>query len=139
MAYNVTSGSVAFALNSNAAAGTWNLCYKLKANNAHYSQTQAGLWTLVTGKQLIVIARPTSTPPIGIAGSVTPLTFVNASNGDSVVLQQTNCSNAHAASTGVGALAAGTLGGLPTGAGARTFVGELLGASLARRSSALFC
>ena len=89
-AYDVSSALQLMTLHTHAAAGVWVLCYK---------PTAAGLWTLVTDRYLFVEHQATHTPPVGIAGSITPLTFTNSSDRDVIVLQKHNCSNAHLAST----------------------------------------
>lgn len=75
--------------------GMWRTCIK----------PAGGLWTKVTGLELQVFAQPTFAPPIGVAGMATPITFYGSVDGDFVVLQPLNCSNAHIARTGSQALA----------------------------------
>ena len=64
--YTVTSSdsTVAFALHGSASAGQWHTCI----------QPAGGVWTLVTGLQLEVMF-PLFSPLVGIAGSITPLSF----------------------------------------------------------------
>ena len=50
------------------------------------------------------MARPTFTPAVGLAGSVTHFNISGVTAGDFVVLKPDNCSNAHAALTGANAL-----------------------------------
>ena len=77
--------SQAFELHRTAAVGVWKFCHK---------PTVQGLWTHITGVGLVVIAKPTYTPNVGIAGSITPLALSGVMNGDFVVMVEGNCSNA---------------------------------------------
>ena len=90
-----SSSSATFALHTSAAAGQWNTCYKLAE----------GLWTLVTGVELVVFAQPRFGPPIGVAGMPTPIRFFSGVNGDFVVLQPHNCTDAQAVVTSSNSLA----------------------------------
>jgi len=84
--------------------GIYTLCYKP-------TETQ-GIWTQITGKELILAARPTSYPTTAVAGIPTPISvggFVTSDlnrtrSGDFVVIQETNCNNAHTRVTGIKSL-----------------------------------
>ena len=81
--------------------GTWYMCYK----------PFGGLWTLVKpwsltsqggfSRDLAVIAKPRFSPSVGVAGSSTPIEFVVGFVGDMIVMQPTNCNNAHLSVTGI--------------------------------------
>ena len=77
---------------SNANPGVWSMCFL----------AAGGAWTKVTGRDLIVIPLPTFFPEIGVAGSVTPITFTRGAgepldergdlvDGDVLVLQESHC------------------------------------------------
>ena len=94
--------------------GTWRVCYK---------QAGGGLWTLVgqtvpynlgttvgpgsymTPLYFTVISFPSFSPLVGVAGSVTPITFSGSVDGDYIVLQTGDCNNAHSTQSSTNALA----------------------------------
>ena len=47
-----------------------------------------------------MVMQPTFTPSVGIAASVTPLTFLNSTDMDFIVMQENDCDDAHLAVTG---------------------------------------
>ena len=53
----------------------------------------------MTAVRLTIAPKATFTPAVGMAGSVTPITFSSGSEGGFIVLQEHNCSNAHLAVT----------------------------------------
>ena len=96
----------------------WNTCVKVLD----------GIWTMVANVRLTVVARPTIFPVVGIAGSVTPITFSHTvgstgnvtantsanvtsvalpqiTDSDFVVIQSAPCSSAYVAATGPTSLA----------------------------------
>jgi hypothetical protein len=82
--------------------GTYKFCYKL-ADSA---------WGHVANNNLIVLAPPSFSPVVGIAGTLTRLTFTGASNGDIIVLAAgVNCSTigAHTAIANASSLGKRTL------------------------------
>ena len=101
--YGVTSVSQAFTLHPTAAVGTWKFCHR---------PSSQGLWTHVTGVSLSIIPKPSYAPNVGIAGSVTPLTFSGVRNGDYIVLDGGDCSNASGVVTGAFSRARQTIANL---------------------------
>lgn len=98
--YLMHSDSELFRLHTDAAPGNYHLCFKLFG----------GVFTRVTGLILLLIPEPVFFPPVGIAGSVTPITFNGTVAGDFVVLREENCSNAHLTATSSASLEQTTLG-----------------------------
>jgi hypothetical protein len=88
--YSVTSHDQEFMLHASASPGDWIMCLKSHAT---------GIWTVVTGQMMVVEPSPSSWPPVGIAGSITPLQLTGVQDGDLIVLQEHDCSNAHNQST----------------------------------------
>ena len=66
-----------------AAVGVWYVCYK----------PSGGLQTAVVGKSFMIVMKPVFSPAVGIAGSITALTFTNMTAGDMLVLLEGDCSN----------------------------------------------
>ena len=75
--YTVTPVNQSFMLHRTMATGQWRTCVR---------PAGGGLWTLVTGLELTVVMQPTFTPLVGVAGSVTPLTFLNSTDMDFIVM-----------------------------------------------------
>ena len=78
-------------LHATARADTWNFCYKPAGST---------IWSLISGAEFVSVSKPTTSPPVSVAGSITPVTFSDATDGDFVVMQLNNCDNAHQAVTG---------------------------------------
>ena len=64
------------------------MCFTLSGGSAQH----------IPGRELYVIPKPTFTPLIGIAGSISTITLLgSASEGDFASIQEGNCIGAHAA------------------------------------------
>ena len=79
VAYPLTTSAAQPALHRHAGAGSWNLCYRLNG----------GLWTWVRDYTLTVIPVPSFSPLVGIAGTLTPLTFSGTMLDDLVSITST--------------------------------------------------
>ena len=75
-------------LHRNTSAGIWTLCYRLPG----------GVWTRIeetgsvptTTVTVDIIPKPTFTPAVGIAGSITVISFAGVIDGDIIVIQVTS-------------------------------------------------
>ena len=72
--------------------GTWVMCYKANSKS---------IWTAIYGKDIELIPRPISYPPVAIAGSNTTLTFTGSHMNDDLIVLTTDsdCYNAHIMTT----------------------------------------
>ena len=92
--YNIADNDDYATLSSGLAAGTYQMCYK---------PSTTGLWTLVTGNDLTIIGKPTMSPEVGLAGSITNLTLSGSTDGDFIVISA-DCSQPQAVVDGVGSM-----------------------------------
>jgi len=89
----VTTGEYQqFTLHTAMLPGDYKLCHRLKGYQGY-----EGVWTTVTNRRLEIIPQITFTPMVGLAGSVTPISFVGALHGDYIAIQPATkgCSNSH--------------------------------------------
>ena len=119
--YTLAQDEKEFALEGSQLPGMWHFCYQPRWHSFHdmpcdhflrcrckgracMSQGD-GLWTLITRsvgefppvqtKLLTVIAQPRFSPQVGLAGSVTPISFRGTMDTDFVVLKRDHCGNSH--------------------------------------------
>jgi len=79
-----------FTMHTAANPGQWRFCYFMY---------MANLWLTVAGKYMTIIPRPTFSPTITVAGSVTPLSFVGGGDNDYVVISYNGCKDARVNNT----------------------------------------
>ena len=98
----VSASTSIVTLNTDLVAGVYELCYQ---------STASGVWTRVINRQLVLAEAPTHHPVHAVAGMATQITLSGSadpqlaiSDGDLVVLQETDCSAAQSVSTGASAL-----------------------------------
>ena len=80
--YTFSSGNTSVILHTAAAPGTWTLCFLPVQKVVGV----VGLWVHINNANILVISKPTFSPYVGIAGSVTPLSFMGTLDGDTMVL-----------------------------------------------------
>jgi len=107
--YTLTSTAQNFTLIGNQLPGYWSFCYKPSCAGRICASNDTGVWTLITAsigeatfitsKRLQVIELPYFITHVGIAGSVTPITYTGVTENDVIVLRPDNCSSAHLSTT----------------------------------------
>jgi len=100
MRHYLDTATVEHSMNSNLDPGEYRVCYKPTMGGVWTAVEDDGVWNPSPSHTLTVVAVPSFTPRLAIAGMATYLTFSAIADGDFVVLQETSCTGAHSATTG---------------------------------------